>query len=329
MHLREAAARSRARVTPAVPWLVLLVALGAAGCGKANPVAGADPAATVSVGALPPPVPVPAGGGNRALAVAVARSLIDAVEVSGRPIPLTAVPGSSPIRSAPGRLATPNLVDAHRVWRVGGRPREALAAVLHDHPSSLPINGEGSGDSQGPGGRAVYSWYVSFQAPPRPGLGSEQLVISMTGAPGGGTLVRADGEVVWVSERPAGERVPAGVSSIEVTRSPGQGLGSLRRTVTAPAPVAQIVSGVDGLAIVQPGTVVCPDEPVRAAVVQLVFRGASGQALAVASQSAGPQVGGCAPMRFSLGGHEQKPLAEGARAMAIVDHALQLRLLPD
>ncbi len=308
-------------------WPLLLAALLAAGCGKSNVPQAGDPPTRISVGAVPP-THAPASAGDRTLALAVARSLVGAVRVSSRPISLEDVPRASPIRSAPGRPATPNVVDVDRIWRVPGRPRAALAAVRHSHPAGLLVNGEGSGGRHGVGEREVeYFWYVSFQAPPRPGLGSEQLSVSMTAAPGGGTLLRADGQVVWLNVRSAAERVPAGVSSIEVTRGAGHGRASLRRTITAAASVARIVTALDRLPIVQPGTVVCPDEQVQPLVVHLIFRSAQEQTLAQASQAAGPEVDGCAPMRFSVGGRELQPLSGGAGVIDIVDRALGLRLL--
>jgi len=308
-----------------VLWPLLLAALLASGCGKSNPPHAGDPAISVH---LVPTTRVPVSASGRVLAVAVARSLVGAVRVSGRWLPLADVPRSSPIDSAPGRPATPNLVDVHRVWRVPGRPREALATVRGSHPAGLPVDGEGSGGSRGVDGREVEDfWYVSFRAAPRRGLGSEQLSLSMTAAPGGGTLLRADGQVVWLSLRSAAERIPAGARSIEVTRESGRGRVSLRRTIAAPASVARIVAAVDRLPIVQPGTVVCPAERAQAPVVVLSFRGARQQPLAQASQAAGPEVDGCTPMRFSVGGREMQPLSEGSGVIDIVDRALGLTLL--
>jgi hypothetical protein len=81
------------------------------------------------------------------------------------------------------------------------------------------------------------SWWVTFQAHSRSGLGSETLPISMTAAPKGGTLLRVDGEVVWLITRSPAERVPAGVSNIEVTRRSGDRQISLRRMISAASSV--------------------------------------------------------------------------------------------
>jgi hypothetical protein len=241
---------------------------------------------------------------------------------------LSGVPRSSPIGSAPARPATPNLVDVHRIWRVSGSPREILAVVRHSHPAGLKINGGGSSGRHGVGEREVeYLWYVTFGASPAQGIGSEELAISMTAAPGGGTLLRADGQVVWLSARPPAERVPAGVSSIEVARGATNRQMTLHRTIGAPGSVRRILAAIDALPIVQPGAWMCPDEPIGP-VVRLSFRGHTGRVLAKAAQAAGDEVGNCSPMFFSVEGREQKPLAEGARVIAIVSQMLGFKVLP-
>ena len=243
-------------------------------------------------------------------------------------VPLASVPRSSPVGSAPERVATPNLVDVHRIWRVPGSPRKILTLVRHSHPTGLEINGGGSGGHHAIGQPEIEtSWWVIFQAHPRSGLGSETLTISMTAAPKSGTLLRADGEVVWLSTRSPAERVPAGVSSIEVARGPTYRQITLHRTISAAGSVRRIVRAVDGLPIVQPGTWVCPAEPVGP-VVRLSFRNHTGNVLAQAMQAAGSEVGNCSPMYFSAKGHEQKPLAEGARVIDTAGHVLGVQLLP-
>jgi hypothetical protein len=306
---------------------VVLALLLAAGCGKTNPTPTGDLGRTISVSGFRD-TPVPAGAHGSGLAHAVARSLLGALRVPSDVIPLGSVPRSSPIGSVSARLATPNLVDVHRIWRVPGSPREVLAVVRHSHPAGLTMNGGGSSGKHGVGEREVeYLWYVTFQARPRRGLGSEVLAISTTAAPGGGTLLRADGEVVWVSARPPAERVPAGVSSIEVARGPTYKQMTLRRTISASASVRRIIAAIDMLPIVQPGTWGCPEEPVGP-VVRLSFRGDAGRVLAEAVQAAGDEVGNCSPMYFSVRGREEKPLAEGASVIGIISQMLGLKLLP-
>ena len=283
----------------------------------------------ISVGGLRD-TPVPAGAHGAVLARAVARSLLGALRVPSDAVPVARVPRSSPISSVAARLATPNLVDVHRIWRVPGSPRVVLAIVRHSHPAGLTINGGGgSGGEHAVGQPEVeYSWYVTFGAKPQPGLGSQELVISMTAAPQGGTLPRADGEVVWLSARPAAERVPAGVSSVEVTRGPPRRGRRLLRVISDPVAVQRIVAALERLPIVQPENVGLPVGAGRTRRGALDLSRQRPEGLAEAVQAAGTEVGNCDPMYFSVEGREQKPLAEGASVIGIVSQTLGLKLLP-
>jgi hypothetical protein len=117
------------------------------------------------------------------------------------------------------------------------------------------------------------------------------------------------------------------VSSIDLARGPTHRQIALHRTISAAGSVRRIVTALDGLPIVQPGTTVCPAEPVGP-VVRLSFLNHTGNVLAQAAQAAGSEVGNCSPMYLSIKGHEQKPLAEGARVIDTASQILGLQLLP-
>ena len=309
---------------------VALALVLAAGCGKSNLLQeeGGGLAANVSVRA-PSGTPAGVGKGGHPLALAEAKRLMLAVHVPVTPLPLGRVPRSSPIRFAPGIVADPNQVDLHRVWRLRAGPQAVLAAVRRNHPGGLRVSGGGSAGKHSPGQPEVEDWwYVTFEASSLPGLGEATLSLSMAAASGGGTLLRADADVIWLDVRPAAERVPDGVSGVEVIRGRPERAVTLRRTISDPSSVQRIDEAIDALPIVQPGDMSCPEEPAEPAVVHLIFRGASGTQLAVATQSAGPEVGGCDPMHFSVMGRDETPLANGSRVLAIGGQALGVRLLP-
>jgi hypothetical protein len=313
----------RAVAVSAVAIVLLLVA----GCGSTSRTAADGHGGTVAVSDLRY-AHLPAGAHGPVLARAVARSLLDAFGVPSDAVALASVPRSSPVASAPERLATPNLVDVHRIWRVPGSPRKILALVRHSHPAGLRIDGGGSGGHHAIGQPEIEtSWWVTFKADPRSGLGSETLTISMTAAPKGGTLLRADGQAVWLNTRSPAERVPAGESSIEIARGPTYRQITLRRTISAAGSVKRIVAAIDMLPIVQPGTTACPEEPLGP-VVRLSFRNHTGKVLAQAAQAAGSEVGNCSPMYFSIKGHEQKPLTEGRGVIDTASQIVGVELLP-
>jgi hypothetical protein len=167
----------------------VLVVLLVSGCGSTNRTATDGRGGALTVSDLRD-TPMPTEAHGPGLARAVAHSLLDAFRVPSDAVPLESLPRSSPVASAPERLATPNLLDVHRIWRVPGSPRKILALVHHSHPTGLQINGGGSGGHHALGQPEIEtSWWVTFQAHPRSGLGSETLTISMTAAPKSGTLL--------------------------------------------------------------------------------------------------------------------------------------------
>lgn len=279
------------------------------------------------------------------LAHAVGETLLDAVEVPSGAERVAHAPQGSQLNHAPQREATPNLVDVDRIWRIGGKPLAHMAALERAHTPGLRVTG-GGGGIEGPGIAEKVS-YVTFRAEPPPGVQSETLIVTAATAPGRGPLLRADAQVVWTSPRPSTERIPQPVSYIVVLRrSPAaellsrarqaghplarrlrHGVTTLRRVIRRPAAVRRIVAAVESLPIVQPGATVCPAESLGP-VVYLGFNASTTRLLAVAVQSAGDEVGNCAPMEFSIRGHEEKPLAEGKKALDVVDEVLGAQLLP-
>lgn len=279
------------------------------------------------------------------LAHAVGVALLDAVEVPSGAKRLAHAPPASQLNHAPEREATPNLVDVDRIWRIGGKPLAHLAALERSHPPGLHVTGGGSG-IEGPG-IAEKVRYVTFRAEPPSGVQSETLIVTEATAPGRLALLRADAQVVWTSPRPATERIPRGVSYIVVlrrsptaelfsrarraghplARRPKHGVTTLRRVIREPAAVRRIIAAVESLPIIQPGATVCPAEPVGP-VVYLGFNARTTRLLAVAVQGAGDEVGNCSPMEFRIMGHKEKPLAEGERAVDVVDEILSAQLLP-
>jgi hypothetical protein len=168
---------------------------------------------------------------------------------------------------------------------------------------------------------------VTFEARSSAGVQSETLSLATIAAPGGGTLLRAEAQVVWISERPAAERVPAGVSSIELTRRSVNRQIPLRRTIRAALQVKAIITVIDHLPIVQQGTTSCPDERAGPTLI-ITFRGPADKALAQAVQRAGGEVANCNPMYFSVRGREEDALAQGAAVAALIDRMLGIQVLP-
>jgi hypothetical protein len=279
------------------------------------------------------------------LAHAIGETLLDTIEVPNGAERMAHAPPASQLNHAPQREATPNLVDVDRIWRIGGKPLAHLTALERSHPPGLHVTG-GGGGIEGPG-IAEKVRYVTFRAEPPPGVQSETLIVTEATAPRREALLRADAQVVWTSPRPSTERIPHKVSYIVVlrrspaaellsrvrraghplARPPKHGVTTLRRVIRQPAAVRRIIAAVEGLPIVQPGAIVCPAEPFGP-VVYLGFHAGSTRLLAVAVQSAGDEIGNCAPMELRIGGRQEAPLGEGERALDVVDEILSAQLLP-
>ncbi|MHB1567684.1 MAG: hypothetical protein ACYCXW_10335 [Solirubrobacteraceae bacterium] len=198
--------------------------------------------------------------------------------------------------------ALADLVDVHGWWRVPGSLSPVYRFVKAHAPDGSRLNGWGR---RYPSPRAAF---VDFEWPPVTGVSeSRSLNIELVALSAKSTGVRVDGQVVWTMPRPAGERIPAGVHEVDVTR---QKLGHIARvsiSLTKPATVQRVISAIDQLPIVQPGAVEsCPAERAQPTVTINFHRGHGTPVLARATYT-----GACGGMAFSIHGKSQTPLANG------------------
>ncbi|HEY1834140.1 MAG TPA: hypothetical protein VGG08_06875, partial [Solirubrobacteraceae bacterium] len=104
---------------------------------------------------------------------------------------------SSPRLTGPGaRPAPPNLLDVHGFWRLHGDPAAAIRWIERHPPEGATRSHGGSGAVEG----RTAVWYIGFSFRPRgAGLASEELIVAVTHASAGGTLLRADAQIVLSS----------------------------------------------------------------------------------------------------------------------------------
>lgn len=215
--------------------------------------------------------------------------------------------------------ATPNLVDAHHFWTVRGSASRVLAYVAAHRPWGSKWFTSGSG-SPPPGYHMT-----AFSLPPIPGVLAERVVaVSVVQLNSTTTVMRTDGEAVWVTPRPASEKVPAGVQEIDVSSTAFMsGARVLAVSVTDPAQVQRIVGWINAMGLAQPGSFNCPS--LNGPTVTFVFRAAGGKVLARAS---GMDFDGsadeCSAIALSIGGRSQPPLV-GANFYARVQRLLGVR----
>jgi hypothetical protein len=284
---------------PCAPGTTLLLAacaaMAAAGCAATHAATGPVTAAS----------PTP-----RQRAVADAAAMLRAFVVP---------PGGQRLQQAPDALKAPvttlvstTLVDDVSFWRVPGQPQAVLAWEQAHLPRRFTLEGADFGPP---------SWDRTFSLSPVPGvLNARDLVVEVTGAGSGQTVIRVDAQVSWQPPRPASERVPAADRVVTVTQLPSLDPHARRPhapvTITGLAVVRRLAALVASLRL----STIGPDASCPAALgggIRLTFRARAGSPpLAVAQ---GPAA--CGTVQFSAGGKRQPALQ---LTDAFIPHVLNL-----
>jgi hypothetical protein len=204
------------------------------------------------------------------------------------------------VLAQPGQTqATPNLVDRHAWWTAPGSPNALMSYINSHRPAGASLVSSGTGYL----GRAVvfetFGWPVTDRR-----LSSRWLVLEAVGLPGHRTGLRADAEDVWITPRPASERIPSRTTSLVVSVRRGGKLINGPFTFIRSMRIGAATALINSLSAFQPGASACPED--FGVDVRLVFRlaGAS-QPLAVADVD--PQ--GCGGVGLRLRGRAEPPLA--------------------
>jgi len=305
----------RARITPAI--LAALVA----GC-VATTSAHAAAAAT-SVHATP----ASTRAANRAAAITAATALVTRVAPpAGARRDLTEPAGDDGLLAAPPDAPVSRaLIDRHALYVID----EPLRRVQRYYAGHRPARARQvqSGSASGPGDPANLNLTWGWAGMPA-GIVSRQTVIDMVTLPGGVTGIRVDAQVIYRVPRPADERVPAGVTQVDITRAVPGRTPDLSRTVTSPARVRVIVAMIDRLGIVQPDYIACPVQLAGIPVVTFSFRAApDGLPLASASEQADvtEPTGACDALTFATGSRAWPSLLGGATFLHRVDRLVHAR----
>jgi hypothetical protein len=217
--------------------------------------------------------------------------------------------------------ATPNLVDDHEWWTVPGPRADVIEYVEAHRPAGTSESLCGPSTTNG----VIESECAYFAWPTVPGsLTTRWLVVEAVQLPDGVTGLRADAEVVWVTPRPASEKVPAGARLLRISVSGYIKANQPRQrplTVTSAKKIEKIAALIDALPAEQPGRFVCPAD--FGIDVRLAFyRRRDGPPLVVANDDPG----GCDDVSLTIEGRAQPPLEGGAQLVEGVDHVLGVRL---
>jgi hypothetical protein len=230
---------------------------------------------------------------------------------------------SSPVDPSGSRLTkpatypvTPTLVDLHQFWTVPGAPGDVLSWIEAHPPAGAKLMMTGAATR---GTTSEWAGF-SFLAPRGGGAPSELLLITVTAARGGGTALRADGQVIWERLRPAWERIPAGARTVAVSERGLNGHRSGRWTVTEPGRVKRAASLLDRLPAAQPGAVACPVD--WGPYVTLVFAAGWGERIATAVVDGS----GCLGVKVWIRGHEAPGLRAKPELLGQLSSALGISL---
>ena len=281
------------------------VTLTACGSTAAPPATGS---ATRPISGIPGP---PAR--SRAEAAALARLLLSRLPLpSGAShLPQTPLPSSLSEPAVRSATDTAAYLDQYRLFALA-QPMAAAAAFLAAHvPPGLSAGSTGQGS--GPDGITMQEvGYLARSVPV--GIASAQLVLTIVPGSAGGSLLRADAQVIWYPSRSAAEYIdPARyhVLSLVVTIF-GRNPHTVRRVVTSEAFIARLAETLDRSQAAPTAMVVCPAD-FEDYQLSFSLSGSSRPAVTVWANETG-----CGGAQVAVDGHSQPSLADYGAVGALV-----------
>ncbi len=308
---------SRAAIRTVAATVAAAVALAACGSVVAPPASGprSSPggtpraSATRSRGTV---AAVPSARGQPGRAAALARLMLSRLRLppAARRLPPDPLPPSlsQPATEIAGGTAS---LGQHQLFALT-QPMDAAAAYLAAHvPAGLSPGGTGEGS--GPSGvtmREVSDMVRSLPA----GIAGAQLVLTVVPATSGGSLLRADAQVIWYPPRSAAEYIdPARYHVLSITVSVyGRRPHTVRKVVTSQLFIARLAEALDRMQAEPPGAVACPADFED---YQLSFS-VSAHSRPVVVVSANES--GCGGAQVTVDGRAQPALADNGTVAALV-----------
>jgi hypothetical protein len=317
----HAAATPRAAALRAAA-TTLTAALALAACGSvvvppasgshpSSPASGTRPAAARSApaGAAPP-------AGSRPAAAALARQLLSRLRLPSGARRLAPEPLPPSLSQPASQYATgPASLDQHQLFALT-QPVDAAAAFLAAHiPPGLSRGGTGEGSS--PGGVTMREVTDTLRSLPS-GISAGELVLTVVPAASGGSLLRADAQVVWFPPRTAAEYLdPARYHVLTITATVyGQRMRTVRKVVTSPAVIARLAAALNRSPVTPAEDTACPNE---FATYRLALSVSRSSRPAVVVQTAQWPCGGST---IIVNGRPQPPLADNGAVAALADQVL-------
>jgi hypothetical protein len=253
--------------------------------------------------------------GSRAEAVALARLMLSRVRLpaGARRLPSAPVPPS--LRSASLWIGAADQVDLYQIYQLR-QPMDAVAAfVAARGPAGMSYAGTGEGS--GPSGVTIMEVSYTPRSVPA-GIYMAQLVLTVVRAGSGGSLVRADGQVIWFPPRTAAEYIdPARYHVLAITVTIyGHRLQTMHKVVTSQAVIARLAEVLNRSPVQPVQTISCPLIFADYRLAFAVSRQAGPVVVVVATQWA------CEGAQIRVSGRLQPPLEDAAAVVTIADHVL-------
>lgn len=259
--------------------------------------------------------------GTRAEADALARKLLSKVRLPGaHRLPPMPVPQSLRQPSLSGGATAS--VDLHRLFELP-QPMQAVAAAL---AAKVPVRMTLGFTSASSGPADQTSAEVGYTARSVPaGVDEAQLVLTVVPGTSGGSLARADAQVILYPPRSAAEYIdPARYHVLTVSVAVGGATRehTIRKVVTSPAVITRLAGVLDRSQANPTTTISCP----------IIFAGYR-LAFAVSTHSVPVVVvtatrRPCEGARVSADGRMQPSLQDAARVVAAVDRLLDINPRP-
>ncbi len=234
-----------------------LAAASLAGCGTVRMPPAGDPSARSGATTQAPGISAPPAG-SRAEANALAEHLLSRLRLPAgtrrlpsKPAPpYLSQPAPEPVDSA--------LLDEHRFFAVA-RPPAALSDYLVAHvPDGM--TSLGTSQSSGPGQPTTLGVGYYLARPVPAGIYSAQVDLTMVPDSSGGSLLRADAQVIWYPSRTAAEYVdPTRYHVLTMTVTvDGRKMHTIHRVVTSQADIARLAEALDRSPAEPPVAINCP-----------------------------------------------------------------------
>ena len=291
--------------------LVLATVAALAACGTvAAPAAGphAHPADTTPVIPGPP-------GGSRAQAAALAGQVLARLQLPAgtRRLPPKPVPPS--LREpALGTAIGDTSFDLPQFFVVP-QPMGAVEAGLAAH-APAGMSQDGTGEGSGDNGPFLEVSYLVQSVPA--GIASAEIVLTVVPAGPGGSLLRADAQILWYPSRTATEHVDPGryrVLTIDATIW-GQQVYTVHKIVTSQAVIARLAQALNRSPAQPPVTIACPSDSETYRLALSVSRRSRPVVVISATES------GCGGSAVIVNGQPQPALDDQGAVGALAHQAL-------